>query len=329
MAHYPGMHPRRDVDVRLRRLAAAQAGLISSAQGRIFGLGEESVRRLVRQGHWSRVSEGVYDLRPGAESTEKAIWAAALRAGDPCAVGGEAALRLYGLDRPLEQIVVWVPDDRRPRSDPAVAMRRDRIGRLARRRGLLPRIRAEDAVIDVAERLGAEEAVGLISEAVRRRLVTLGSLRATISDRSRVRNRKLLLALVDDLDGIESTLEYVYRRDVERAHGLPRARRQKSVSRGTRTDVLYDEYAVLIELDGKVGHLDSASAFRDLRRDNAHAQREWLTLRYGAGDVRGRPCEVAMQAAAVLQSRGWPGTLKPCPACRGRLASGAPLWAAT
>ncbi len=201
-------------------------------------------------------------------------------------------------------------------------MRRDKIGRLARRRGLLPRIRAEDAVLDVAERLSTEDAVGLISEAVRRRLVTLGSLRATVAGRSRVRNRKLLLALIDDLEGIESTLEYVYRRDVERAHGLPGARRQKSVSRGTRTDALYDEYRVLIELDGRAGHISSASAFRDLRRDNAHAQGEWLTLRYGAGDVRGRPCDVALQAGAVLQTRGWRGTLRPCPACRGRFNPG-------
>jgi very-short-patch-repair endonuclease len=324
MTHDPGMHFRRDPDAQLRNLAAAQGGLLSSAQARIFGLGDESVRRLVRQGHWCRVSEGVYDLRSGVESTEKSIWAAALRAGDPCAVGGEAALRLYGLDRPLDRIVVWVPDDRRPRSDPAVAMRRDKIGRLSRRRGLLPRIRAEDAVIDVAERLGVEDAVGLISEAVRRRLVTLDSLRSTVSDRSRVRNRKLLLDLLNDLDGIESTLEYVYRRDVERAHGLPRARRQRSASRGTRTDVLYDEYALLIELDGRVGHIDTDSAFRDLHRDNAHAEREWLTLRYGNSDVRGQPCDVAIQAGTVLRSRGWQGTLKPCPSCRGRFASGMP-----
>ena len=94
---------------------------------------------------------------------------AALRAGEPCAVGGEAALRLYGLTRCPDQIVIWTPADRRPRSDWSVRMRRDTIGRLDRRRGLLPRIRIDDAVVDVAEQLGIEAAVSLLSEATRQR----------------------------------------------------------------------------------------------------------------------------------------------------------------
>ena len=311
----PRMHSRQDPDHRLRNLAAAQCGLISAQQASLLGLGRESVRRLVRQEHWSSLSEGVYDTLPGRDSVEKAIWAAALRAGDPCAVGGEAALRLYGLDRPVERIVVWTPADRRPRSDGFVMMRRDKIGRLDRRRGLLPRIRAEDAVLDVAERLRTEEAVALVSEAVRRRLMGLSSLRTTVSGRARVRNRKQLLALLEDLERIESTLEYVYRRDVERAHGLPRARRQKSVSAGTRTDVLYESFALLVELDGKAGHIDFDSAFRDLHRDNRHAMRGLITLRYGSADVRGRPCEVARQVHAVLVAHGWQGVMTPCPSC--------------
>jgi hypothetical protein len=57
-------------------------------------------------------------------------------------------------------------------------------------------------VIDVAERLRVEDAVGLISEAVRLRVVTLRALRSTVNGRARVRNRKVLLALIDDLEGI-------------------------------------------------------------------------------------------------------------------------------
>lgn len=316
------MHRKQNPSPELRSLVAAQCGLISTGQAEALGLGRQALRRLAREGHWARVSRGVYDSQPGAASPEKAIWAAALRAGDPCAVGGEAALVLYGLDRRARRIVIWVTAVRRPRSDVSIAMRRDKIGRLQRRRGLLPRIRAEDAVIDVAERLGTEDAVALISEAVRRRLVTLRSLRSTVGSRARVRNRKLLLALLNDLEGIESTLEYVYRRDVERAHGLPRARRQKSASAGTRTDVLYDQYALLVELDGKAGHIDFESAFRDLHRDNAHALRDLVTLRYGSADVRGQPCQVAQQLSEALQARGWLGQLTPCPACGQARAAG-------
>ncbi len=315
-AHPAGMHHRIDPGVELRGLAAEQCGLVSAEQAALLGLGRSSVRRLVRQGFWTRVGPGVYDTRPGADEATKRIWAAALRAGDPCAVGGEAALVLYGLDRQVDRIVVWTPDERHPRSDPMVQVRRDRIGRLGRRRGLLPRIRAEDAVIDVAERLAPGQAVALISEAARRRVVTLASLRATIDGRARVRNRRVLLALIGDLEGIESTLEYSYRRDVERAHGLPKGSRQRSVSRGTRTDVLYEPYALLVELDGRAGHVDYESGFRDMHRDNAHALGAWTTLRYGSADVRGEPCLVARQVAAALAQRGWSGPLLSCPSCR-------------
>ncbi|MCA0294538.1 MAG: type IV toxin-antitoxin system AbiEi family antitoxin domain-containing protein [Actinobacteria bacterium] len=316
------MHKRRDPDESLRRLARAQSGLVSAEQALILGLTNESLRRLVRQEHWQRLSHGVYDLLPGTDPVEKAIWAASLRAGEPCAIGGEAALRLYGLDRHVDRIVLWVPPDRRPRSGAGVAMRRDKIGRLDRRRGMLPRIRADDAVIDVAERLPTEAAVSLISEAVRLHLVTLKALRTAIGQRARVRNRKLLVALLDDLDGIESALEFVYRRDVERAHGLPAARRQRSVSSGSRSDVVYDEYGLLVELDGKAGHIGFDAAFRDLHRDNAHAQRRWTTLRYGSADVRAQACEVAAQVASVLRDHGWVGDFQPCPHCRGRWAVG-------
>jgi len=287
----------------------------------MLGLGNQSVRRLLAQGHWTRLSHGVYDSRPGSESIEKTAWAAALEAGEPCAIGGDVALRLYGLERSTAGVIVWVPADRRPRSSGSVVMRRDKIGRLDRRRGLLPRIDPNDAVVDVAQYLPADNAIAVISEAVRRRLVTLNSLVATVEGRSRVRNRTLLLDLLADLGGIESTLEYAYRRDVERAHGLPRARRQVRMSPGTRSDVLYDEYALLVELDGRAGHSDPYSAFRDLRRDNVHALSHLVTLRYGSQDVRERPCEVAIQVSQVLRLHGWPGNLTGCPRCRRRLAA--------
>ncbi len=130
-----------------------------------------------------------------------------------------------------------------------------------------------------------------------------------------MRHRALFEDLLNDLVGVESTLEYVYRRDVERTHGLPKGARQKSLSAGTRSDVLYDEQAVIVELDGRFGHVDANSAFRDLHRDNAHAQRKMVTLRYGSADVRGKPCDVARQVSATLRDRGWLGSPVPCPRC--------------
>jgi hypothetical protein len=177
-------------------------------------------------------------------------------------------------------------------------------------------------LVDVGQHLDVEGLVVVLADANRLRVTTLPRVKRCLDSRRRVRHRELFLEILSDLEGIESTLEYVYRRDVERAHGLPVARRQNSMSGGTRTDVVYEEYELLIELDGRLGHVDGTSAFRDLHRDNAHAVRRLFTLRYGSADVRGKACEIARQVGAALQIRGWPGAPHGCPSCSRTVAAG-------
>ncbi len=305
----------------LRLIALNQSDLITTGQAASTGFGEDALDRMVRDGHWRRCANGLYDTAPGHGTVEKRIWSAALRADSPCAIGGDAALRLHGLDRSVDRVVVWVPPDRRPRSEADLKVRRDKLGRVDRAQGSPPRIRVEEALVDVGQRLAVEALVAVLADANRLRLTTLTRVRRCLDVRRRVRHRELFAAILSDLEGIESTLEYVYRRDVERAHGLPAGSRQNSVSAGTRTDVVYEEYELLIELDGRLGHVDGSSAFRDLRRDNAHAVRRLFTLRYGSADVRGKACEIAQQVGAALQVRGWPGMLRACPSCRRSVAA--------
>jgi very-short-patch-repair endonuclease len=137
--------------------------------------------------------------------------------------------------------------------------------------------------------------------------------------RKKVRWRGELSEAFADVDaGAHSVLEYRYMRYVERAHGLPRARRQvpASMREGTiHRDVLYREYGVAVELDGRAHHPGDLR-WQDLRRDNAAAADGIITLRYGWADVARRPCEVAVQVSAVLRRRGWPGRPRPCgPSC--------------
>ncbi len=128
----------------------------------------------------------------------------------------------------------------------------------------------------------------------------------------------VLESLMDVEQGVRSNLEHRYIRDVERAHGLPRARRQVRVGRDGRVcylDGLYGEGLVGLELDGLVAH-PPGERWRDFRRDNAGAADGIVTLRYGWADVTGRPCEVAGQVAAVLRWRGWAGQVRACgPTC--------------
>ena len=117
---------------------------------------------------------------------------------------------------------------------------------------------------------------------------------------------------------MHSLLEQAYLRRVERAHGLPTARRQVRASSGggaVYRDAEYPPYGVIVELDGQAGHADSISRWRDMARDNAAAMTGKLTLRFGYQLVR-QPCAAAAQVAAALQLRGWPGAPRPCsPTC--------------
>ena len=299
----------------LQSLAMEQSDLVTIQQVDDSGVSRKTVNRLVRDGHWQRRRNGLFDIAPGHESLLKEVWSAALQAGTPYAIGGAAALWLHGLDLRVDRIVIWVPADRRPRPPTSAIIKRDHLGRVDRGRGLPVRIRVEDALIDDGQNLEVEGLVGVLSDATRLRLTTLRRVRQTLDERRRVRHRTDFKDILDDLTGIESNLEYVYREDVERAHGLPAGNRQDRLSAGTRTDVTYDEQSLLVELDGRLGHEDSFSSFRDLHRDNAHSLLEYRTLRYGSADVRGQPCAVALQVWQAMRLRGWQGPLSPCPSC--------------
>jgi very-short-patch-repair endonuclease len=125
-------------------------------------------------------------------------------------------------------------------------------------------------------------------------------------------------ALTDVGDGIHSLLEWHYVRDVERKHGLPRAKRQavsRVSGRARYLDNHYSEFGVAVELDGHAAHPADAR-WQDIRRDNASAEAGIVTLRYSWADVTAEPCRVAAEVAKVLHRRGWQGHPRSCgPGC--------------
>ena len=80
----------------------------------------------------------------------------------------------------------------------------------------------------------------------------------------------------------------------------------------------YKRYALLVELDGRIGH-EGEGRFRDMNRDNRHALRGELTFRYGYYDVSGRPCPVAFQVHTALTQRGFCQPFARCARCVGVL----------
>jgi hypothetical protein len=232
------------------------------------------------------------------------------------------AAELDGFARePSRLIHVTVPADRRVVRVPGLAVHRS--GRLERARHPTrtpPRTRVEETALDLAQlSASVDDAFGWISRPCNGRLTKPPLLLRAMKSRSRVRWRaELTLALADAAEGMLSPLERRYVHTVEHPHGLPSARRQVLIVRGSQRqylDNLYDDFGIGVELDGQAYH-PAEERWRDIGRDNALAADGLLVLRYGWGDVTDRACQSAIQLGAVAHKRGWTGTLVPCgPSC--------------
>jgi very-short-patch-repair endonuclease len=209
---------------------------------------------------------------------------------------------------------VTVATERTPDPIPGVVIHRS--GRVEAARHSTrrpPQTRIEETIIDLTQTaVSRDDAVGWLARAVGARLTTPARLVEAIGKRKKLRSRSLLLAGLQDVaTGCHSLLEVWYLRDVERAHGLPRADRQAPGSGRRYRDVLYRRYGTVVELDGRAAHPEDLR-FRDLRRDNMVVAEGACVLRYGAVDVTSSPCAVAAQVITVLRRAGWQGNPRRC-----------------
>jgi hypothetical protein len=313
-----------------RELLDLQGGVIARWQAATAGLPPHVIDTRLRQGRWQSLYRGSYATFTGEPPRLSVLWAAALRGGPEAVLSHQTAAEIDGLvDRPARLIHVSVPPDRqvavaaRERHPGSPGLRIHRSTRLAETRHPLltpPRTRIEETAVDLARHSAdLDEALSWLTAACGRRLTTTAKLRTALEAHARMPWRLELTAALDDVgDGVLSVLEYRYVRHAERAHGLPKARRQRRRASGRRAqylDNLYEEYLLAVELDGQASH-PVAGRWADIRRDNASTVSGVFTLRYGWADVTGRPCSVAAEVAMVLRIRGWTGQVTPCsPQC--------------
>ena len=178
-------------------------------------------------------------------------------------------------------------------------------------------VRVEDNTLALADRADSElEAIEVLTAAIGARRTTVPRLREALGRRSRTRRRALLSRLLDDLEaGACSVLEHGYLTRVERAHRLPAARRQgpRAGARGAEyRDVEYEEFGLVVELDGRIGHEGWSATGRDADRDlDDHADgREAVRLRWT--QVFGTPCRTTDRIGRILARRGWDGRPYAC-----------------
>lgn len=299
-----------------------QRGVLSRTQALESGVGSATVVARLRGGRWQRLHRGAYATFTGEPGREAALWAALQRVGPEGVLSHHTAAELSKLASRQSQLIhVAVPRHVHLRAIPGIALHRSSRIDQARHPSLSPpRTRIEETTLDLAgTATDLDDALAWLARACGARLTTPGLLRAALGERARIRWRpELAIALDDIADGAHSILELRYARRVERAHRLPRARRQVRSAIGQHAgyrDALYTEFGLAVETDGRVAHPPEAH-WQDQRRDNAAAADGIVTLRYSWTDITQRPCLVAAQVAAALRSRGWRDTSRPCsPTC--------------
>jgi hypothetical protein len=301
-----------------------QAGLVTREQALRAGLSSNAITSKVVHARWAQVHRGVYATFTGPLDQDVRLWAAVLYAGPGARLSHQTAAALIRLaDRPSPLIHVAIPATRRVRPPHGVVIHissRESSGwRFAR--GVPPHTFAEETVIDLVHAAtDLDDAIAYVTRAFARNLTSEERLRLEAAARKKLRWRADLDEIIPRAaGGAHSVLEYRYERDVEQAHGLPPASKQARFtkpdgSRGRR-DRYYEEYGLVIELDGRQYHPDERRGL-DQARDNDATAAGGSTLRYGWVDVTRKQCAAAAQVHAALSNRGYTGPLKPCsPAC--------------
>jgi hypothetical protein len=314
---------KRDLPAALRNLVGHQLGVVSRSQAIRAGLSVDMVKFRVRSGWWQQVHPGVYATFTGVPGRGPLLWAAVLSAGPGAVLSHETAAELHRLDdRPADAIHVTVPRQRHiDRVSGAVIHRSARALEAAEGYSNPPRTTVEETVLDLTQAARTfDDVCGWVTRALARDLTDEARLRKAMGLRPKLRWRADLDELIAAAGGGDhSVLEFRYHRDVERAHRLPEPVRQVPFAgvggRRGRRDRVYQEYGVVVELDGRLAH-PAESQWRDRARDNAAAVDGQQTLRYGWTQVKWEACATAVEVARVLRRHGWDGWPRPCsPGC--------------
>jgi len=292
-------------------LMRRQDGVVSRGQVLERGGNDDDIARLIRRRERARLFEGVYVEHTGPPSWCQRAWAATLL-HSPAALDAGSALAAWGAAERADTIELAVCASRRVTDPAGVRTRRTRAWERVTQLNLSPpRVRLETAALIAASRsVGDDAAVALLGDLVQQRRTTATRLQAELAVLTSLPRRRLLTEVLGDVEqGAWSALERRYLRSVERAHGLPRGRRQLRVVQGKRTvlrDVAYPGQHTVVELDGRLGHVLWRDRWTDLDRDLHSVVEGSITLRVGWAQVL-QPCRVADAMSAILVVRGWDG----------------------
>lgn len=276
-----------DLDI-VAAIAAAQQGLVTSAQLVAAGVSRSTTQHRIRTGGpWTRVLRGVYLVTGGRPDRTQMRHAALLHAGDDAVLTGRDALDLHGVERrPVAldaPVHVLVPESRRPASTGFVLVERTR--RPARpleldglRVAPVPR-----ALVDASRRLARRsDVVALLARGVQAGFCEVGELQHELRTAHR-RSTALVRDAMEHLRaGVRSAPE-ARLRELWLASGLPEPLWNVDLTDldGTflaRPDAYLVGAGVVVEVDSVEFHLAPADWTRTMLRHSRMTARGLLVI---------------------------------------------------
>lgn len=260
-------------------LACDQSDVVTRQQLLCLGLSQGDIAAQVSARRWRQLNEAVLVLHNGPLIHEQRIWAVMLSAPEPAALCGLTAATRAGLTGfESEAVHVIIQRGAKLLDLPGVPVKVHESRRFTAEDifTINPpyRVSAARAIVDAAVwSRPAHTAARILVAGVQQRLVTPAELGDELDKAGKVRHRRLLRLLLNDLEGGAQALSEVEFLRFCRRHGFPRPEmnhRTDVAGRRRYLDVVFrmpDGRVVRAEIDGGI-HLKLAVRWKDTFREN-------------------------------------------------------------
>jgi len=298
-------------EVVLGRLARARAGVFTRADALTAGLTPAEVRRRVRSGQWVVPMRGVMRAATTPDSIDARERAALARVGEDAALSHFSAARRWRLAVP-EPPDVWltVPYPRSPRCPPGVRIIRSKHmpPTAVRRIDDVPVLDAARTIVDLAAYLDRRALTALTLQALQREVCTYEEVTAW---RKRLAGRPGMAELGAVLEEADPTFESILAAEFGKLVAsagiflVPKFRLDLPDGRYVVCDFADPVARIDFEVDGFAYHSTPRQIAADRDRDRRLLRARWVTVRYGADDIRRHPTRtIADVIRQIAERRG-------------------------
>jgi hypothetical protein len=295
--------------IALSDIARNQAGVISRAQARQFGITAQTEQRRIRQGIWRPCGRALIWHLYVRSGDEYRAWLLQIEAGEKAIVTGPVAARLGGWFIPGDERIVIMRDHDRCEASGVRVMRRANPAWPAQPSGLRVALPL-DALADTVICRPLRQAESLIDHALQKRWITPESFDELIGHRAGRGRRgvgRLRLLRERVVSGSHSHAEQHLAPILRRSHtGRWQANFLICDDSGfavAELDFALPSLRIAIEVDGRAFHSDSHTFEYDRKRQNWLVVHGWSVLRFTWESIMNDPDGIISVLRATVTDR--------------------------